>query len=288
SWHLQCRADGFFPSRTYVPLPDARARWSAAGAALARAATREAGVAELRVAFVGHADRESLDPATPFVPCSGAAPRPRDRAACALGLGESCAWPTLSLHEEPERARGNEQLAFCRGASAAHLVAQGFVDARGGSHDDLPAGISTGVPMRLVVAGAGPAWQARHGEDCGADPRGSLRCDSARRVDLFIQFVVDRPDDSRRCPLPATTSADVDALACVQDCYETLDPRAPLRAGASGQSLFAPGGELAAQGWIISGVAAPGQAPGSLAQWVREIATDDVHAPASETEGGSE
>ena len=53
SWHLRCRADGFFhPARTYRS-PEARTRWSSAGAALARAATREAGVSELRVAFRG-------------------------------------------------------------------------------------------------------------------------------------------------------------------------------------------------------------------------------------------
>ncbi len=275
SWHLRCRADGFFPSRTYVPLPEARTRWSAAGAALARAATREAGVSALRVAFVGHADLESLDPSTPFVPCSRAAPV-QDQTACALGMREACAWPTLALREEAERALGNEQLAFCRGASAAYLVAQGFVAARGASRGDLSVDLATGVPLRIVIAGAGPQWQARHGDDCHVDARGSRRCDSARRVDLFLQFVLDQPDDPRACPLPATSSVDVDALACVQDCYETLDPRAPVRVGASGRSLFEPGADAAAAGWIVSGVAAQDGMPGGLAPWVREIATGDV------------
>lgn len=280
SWHLRCRADGFFASRTFAPLPEARARWSAAGAALARAATREAGVAELRVAFVGHADLESLDPTTPFVPCAS--------TACALGLREPCAWPALALREASERTRGNEQLAFCRGASAALFVTQGFVSARGGSTGDLAVELASQVPLRVVVAGAGPQWQARHGGDCPTGSGTSQRCDSARRVDVFLQFVVDPADDPRTCPVRATSSVDVDALACLQDCYETLDPRPPFRLGTSGRSLFEPAGETATPGWIVTTVSEETRSRDTLAPWVRELATGDTRTSDSDDDGAHE
>jgi len=237
-WRVRCQANALFDLGSYRLRTGGDAstacpalhgasvdRWTCAGAFLQEFVSASGRV---EVATVGHVDRVPLSATAQLDGCPGL----RD----ALGFVPTESWyvyaPNTPPPTEAVRARGNDQLAWCRAAQTARAVRCGMTLATrstapaAGACDSLDAATLYPPEARAAttVLGAGTAWM-------DAQPAGTCQpgppvngvslpgdCPAARRVDVLVRLVPGSDAQEATCPDAAHDAAG--ALACWQNCLE--------------------------------------------------------------------
>lgn len=287
-WLFRCQTDAFFPLGQFSFPPrtpracstDPQVRgtngWVCAGAVLQRLLDQaDSGIESARVVFVGHVDQVQLRPPGGWEPC------PALVHAWHYGAGES--WQSVPANDAAQLdTLGNNQLAWCRAASVAQQVLCGMTQRAGHERVDCShVSFEPQTDRRLAVGliGASSLWQQRqqapgvcpHCESAGSAAQ--CNCDSARRVDVFVQF---QPRETggasvARCEAAASGSPEARSLYCLQECLEGRSVLAEeLR--LERHDLFGTcSGSSAPSGWFEQVAGANGASAGACVDVHREL-----------------
>lgn len=235
-WRLQCRSDALFQSGQYqltrseapcAEVQGARVHpWTCVGAVLRGLVGKDASLATIQLAVIGHVDYQLLKPGSASHVCTD--------LQTALGFVPRGRWEKVAEDApDEERLYANNQLAWCRAANVA---------------EHMHAALGDAIPsMELAVVGMATSWLASQ-KDGVCPSHGKNRsersdCAEARRVDVVVRF--SPRADVRRSTCAKSEAGTETALWCLEDCMEKLALGRSTRTGMTPESapLFVDGKE---------------------------------------------